>query len=163
MSTIAATKKAEGNAFFAQKNYQKAIECYTEVRLLFLSCLLLIGCRPSITTPTTTFFTPIVLWHTLPLRSGPKPRPMVWPVLSVIRLSWRVITVLLTPWLTSYIVFIGCYCRVSLLKLKTFWIRVSSSMLMILTFLVFWKLLPPRYWIFTFYMPFPIVQDDICF
>ena len=153
MSTIAATKKAEGNAFFAQKNYQKAIECYTEVCLLFLLLLLLSGCRLSSTIPATIFFTPTVLWHTLLSRSGLRLRLTVWLALSVTRLSWRAITVLLMPWSISYAMFIDVYRRESLSRLRMFWTRVLPTMPTILTFLVFWRSLPPRYLSFVFTIP----------
>lgn len=38
MSSIAAAKKAEGNAFYAKKMYREAIKCYTEVGRLLSPC-----------------------------------------------------------------------------------------------------------------------------
>ena len=34
MSSVAAAKKAEGNAFYAKKMYKEAIKCYTVVSAL---------------------------------------------------------------------------------------------------------------------------------
>lgn len=87
MSSIAAAKKAEGNAYFAQKNYQKAIESYTEVFLHFGFGLDLIECRLSPTILRTIFFTPTVPWLTPLFRSGLRLRQTDLLALSATRPS----------------------------------------------------------------------------